>query len=116
MSLEYRGSTGGGATTTWTYGNSNLPWYPNVTTTNDTFTSGSIYFIPSPSPEVVVAKAKQYIVVRKNGGAVEAAEDTMDDAISAAGRLAAKTGDEYFVFRPGKVVRQKPVDVEIVDP
>ena len=119
-------------------------WYDFNSTTGGTWTGDTVtfptityppYLIQQPQPQIgwekytfsqlqniankegiVVKQAKSYLVIQRGANSIAACEETEGDALSAAARLAAKTGEEYFVFRPGKVVRQKPVDIETIDP
>ena len=113
-------------------------WYNYTTTTTGTWTGDTVtfptvtqppYLIQYPQPwnwekytftitqeGPVVKQAKSYLVIQRGANSIAAVEETEGDALSAAARLATKTGEEYFVFRPGKVVRQKPVDIETIDP
>ena len=121
----------------WTANDWNHYWLTgSVTgTTGGTWTGDTLtwpYVIQQPQPVldwekctftiignkegIVVKQAKSYLVIQRGSGTVAAVEETEGDALSAAARFAAKTGEEYFVFRPGKVVRQKPVDIETIDP
>lgn len=62
----------------------------------------------------VQLKSTQYGVIALNGSTVVSVHDSEAEASSAAGRLAAKDGNEYLVIKPLKIVRQKPVDIEEV--
>ena len=85
------------------------------TTTDSGWYKSSLTYTITAKEGPVVKKAKSYLVIQRGSGTVAAVEETEGDALSAAARLATKTGEEYFVFRPGKVVRQKPVDIETID-
>lgn len=65
------------------------------------------------SPPVTLKK-KQFGVIQLGGGTLAASYDTEEEAVSAAGRLAAKDGNEYLVVKPIRLIRQKPVDIEDV--
>jgi len=114
--------------------NTSTDWTPGTNNTDSAATFGGVYgadwgsavpFTPdrltysiNPPHSVreasVQLKSTQYGVIALNGSTVVSVHDSEAEASSAAGRLAAKDGNEYLVIKPLKIVRQKPVDIEEV--
>lgn len=73
------------------------------------------YVQPTPQEQVVPNwKPKSHLVIR-HGGAVVESHDSLDDAVDAAKRLAAKEEEHFYVVSPAKVVKPKSVDVEVTE-
>lgn len=67
------------------------------------------------SPMNPMKKSDRWAVLRQTNGSLCGFHESLEDAVSAAERLAVKESEEFIVFGAAKRVRPKPMDVETVD-
>ena len=74
---------------------------------------GSLTYIKENTVKV---KKGQFVVVALNyDNTIQSSHDTIEEAESAAARLASSSDFEYAVLKQTKIFRKKPVDVESIE-
>lgn len=106
----------GTGTGTW-----GVPTYPPsspwVSIPSDHPTDKPSYFTiynPLTVKEEPMTKKDKYVVVNMGSGSIVARHETEQDAVECATGRANRDDGEYMVFQATKLVRPKPVDIEVV--